>query len=51
MTFGRPPAIPTQYVRMELPVSVDLGSLMSGDGLQPEDGGGTPTAAFFVATM
>ncbi|CAG9936781.1 unnamed protein product [Clonostachys rosea f. rosea IK726] len=51
MTFGRPPAIPTQYVRMELPVSVDLGSLMSGDGLQPEDGGGTPTAAFFVATI
>ncbi|CAG9988603.1 unnamed protein product [Clonostachys byssicola] len=51
MTFGRPPAIPTQYVRMELPVSADLGSLISGDGFQPEDGGGTSTAAFFVATI
>ncbi|CAH0051631.1 unnamed protein product [Clonostachys solani] len=50
MTFGRPPAIPTEHVRMELPVSADLGSLISGDEFQPEDGG-TSTAVFFVATI
>lgn len=53
MTFGRPPTIPNEYMRLDLPMNHNLekltiieGSTASTSPLDPPD-----TVCFFIATM
>lgn len=52
MTFGRPPAIPNEFVNVDLPINIDLDKL-SGLSFMTSAvvENNTSTVSFFIATM
>lgn len=53
MTFGRPPAIPKEYIRLKLPLNTGLDKLQSEDAPNQHllVGDSHETVSFFIATM
>ncbi|KAL7908084.1 fungal-specific transcription factor domain-containing protein [Trichoderma velutinum] len=51
MTFGRPPAIPVEYVQMALPLDVEFDVINSVTGSSLEMLGGPSTVSFYIFTI
>ncbi|KAL7917029.1 fungal-specific transcription factor domain-containing protein [Trichoderma austrokoningii] len=51
MTFGRPPAIPVEYVQMSLPLDVEFDGISPINGSQMEILNGPSTVSFFISTI
>lgn len=51
MTFGRPPAIPVEYVQMSLPLDVEFDGINLINGSQMEMLSDPSTVSFFICTM
>lgn len=53
MTFGRPPSIPNEYIRLELPLNTSLDNLLprnaASQQLQVDDSHNT--VSLFIATL
>jgi hypothetical protein len=47
MTFGRPAAIPDSYVKLEMPVEIEVDTLSP----PPVEGSNPTNISFFAATM
>ncbi|RFU80733.1 transcriptional regulatory gal4 [Trichoderma arundinaceum] len=51
MTFGRPPAIPVEYVQMSLPLDTEFDGINAATGPPPEMLTGPSTVSFYIFTM
>lgn len=51
MTFGRPPAIPVEYVQMALPLDVEFDGINAITGPHMEMLGSPSTVSFYIFTM